>query len=1108
MPAAIGAAIAAVIAEITMAKIVSFIALTAISSILQNQQARRQREAALEAKIATLKDAQVTVRVATEPRKVPYGRVRLGGLVPFVQSSGDDKRFMHVVIVLAGCQIDAVEKVYFNEFDVTPDIDGVISGTQFRQRKPAQRTWNGTAGLSTSASPGEVLLPETPLSIDSVTQAVTADNGEVTYELLTGWGLSGSIITGLPPGMPVAINYQINTGIARAKIRYHLGAPDQAADPDLMAACPDEWAANHRLRGCAYLYIAFEFDSDVYQSGLPNVTAVIRGKRCYDPRDGVTRWTQNPALIARDWRTERLGMDLPASSIDDDWVIAAANRCDELVEVAAGEFQPRYACDCVLEASREIADDYMDAIVETMAGGQCNSAGLWRVWAGGFRAPEMRLGVDDVRAVHEYAAVPSADNLFNTVKGTFVDAERGYQSASFAEVSEAQYVAADGAKITAEQPWKFTTDKHRALRLSKIRIRAARGGTLSCTTGLAAWRLLPGEMVYINLPYLNLINALMIVDSMSRDNTAQIVKLQLRHLPASVWNWDYRQQEVIDREVEARIPDVSQVAPPASVVVQSGPDFAVVAADGSVVNRLRVTWSAPVDQLAISTELEWKDAGEDQFRARADVLAGQTSWFLGPVRAGQHYIVRLRHRNVAGRVSAWEVLGHTASDAQGAPASVLNLSSDSGSNIAPGSVMRVRWQRPLLADRYVVEVRADSAVRRTRTVYGEEFAYSWEDAKADGGPWRSITIEVQAANASAVSAAKASLTLQNLAPAQPTVQIIEGIQSLVVRTGRPGDTDFAGMLVWGSATSGFTPGPANLLYDGPDVNFVLADVSAQMYFRVAHYDSFGKSDTGAGLNLSVQASGIPSPAGGIRVYTTGSAPSISDPDHPEVWYNSTLGTMMMEIGGVYVDVRDGQMLYNGTVAANKVYAASLSAISANLGTVTSGRYEVDAAGWIRGGQTSFANGTGFFMGFQSGKYVLSIGQSGGAQFTWDGTKLEVRGASGQLLISTDSGVQIPNASITLAKIDLATIGSLSALSANIGTITSGRLQSVDGRNYLDLDAVSAQPFLRVRDTSMVDKAIIRADGTTKFANNVASGNWTGSVVMETSTPPFDGGGAP
>src|SRR3990167_4729455 len=42
---------------------------------------------------------------------------------------------------------------------------------------------------------------------------------------------------------------------------------------------------------------------------------------------------------------------------------------------------------------------------------------------------------------------------------------------------------------------------------------------------------------------------------------------------------------------------------------------------------------------------------------------------------------------------------------------------------------------------------------------------------------------------------------------------------------------------------------------------------------------------------------------------------------------------------------------------------------------------------LKGGQTKYNTGTGFFLGNESGTYVLSIGNPSGNYLTWDGTTL-------------------------------------------------------------------------------------------------------------------------
>ena len=68
---------------------------------------------------------------------------------------------------------------------------------------------------------------------------------------------------------------------------------------------------------------------------------------------------------------------------------------------------------------------------------------------------------------------------------------------------------------------------------------------------------------------------------------------------------------------------------------------------------------------------------------------------------------------------------------------------------------------------------------------------------------------------------------------------------------------------------------------------------------------------------------------------------------------------------------------------------SLSAITANLGSITGGTITLSSTGWIKGGQTAYATGTGFFFGYSSG-YKLSIGSST-KSLKWDGTNLILTG---------------------------------------------------------------------------------------------------------------------
>jgi hypothetical protein len=93
------------------------------------------------------------------------------------------------------------------------------------------------------------------------------------------------------------------------RIKKHLGTTAQTADSDLVAESASLWTANHRLRGIAYVYVRLQFDQNVFPNGIPNIKAVVKGKKVYDPRDGTTAWSDNWALCVRDYLTASYGLE-------------------------------------------------------------------------------------------------------------------------------------------------------------------------------------------------------------------------------------------------------------------------------------------------------------------------------------------------------------------------------------------------------------------------------------------------------------------------------------------------------------------------------------------------------------------------------------------------------------------------------------------------------------------------------------------------------------------------------------------------------------------------------------------------------------------------------
>ena len=108
------------------------------------------------------------------------------------------------------------------------------------------------------------------------------------------------------------------------------------------------------------------------------------------------------------------------------------------------------------------------------------------------------------------------------------------------------------------------------------------------------------------------------------------------------------------------------------------------------------------------------------------------------------------------------------------------------------------------------------------------------------------------------------------------------------------------------------------------------------------------------------------------------------------------------------------------VGTNATFTGALNATSGWIGSATALVYEsqginTGVTGFIRGGQTSYNTGTGYFLGYDIDKYKLSIGDTTtGNYLTWDGTDLIVNdsilsnntffgdGNDGDVTISSDT----------------------------------------------------------------------------------------------------------
>ena len=214
-------------------------------------------------------------------------------------------------------------------------------------------------------------------------------------------------------------------------IKEHLGTSTQAADSDLVSNVSG-WTGNHRLRGIAYLYVKLTYDTDAFPNGVPEVSAVIKGKKVYDPRNTTTAWSDNPALCVRDYLTATgYGLGEATANINDTAFITAANICDE-TNTDAGT--TRYTANGAFTTGTT-PQDLLEGLITSMGATLWYTQGAWNVKAAKWTTTVLDLNEDDLRSGISLATRHSRRDNFNTVNGTFRGDESNWQVTDFPPVN-------------------------------------------------------------------------------------------------------------------------------------------------------------------------------------------------------------------------------------------------------------------------------------------------------------------------------------------------------------------------------------------------------------------------------------------------------------------------------------------------------------------------------------------------------------------------------------------------------------------------------------------------------------------------------------------------
>lgn len=451
--------------------------------------------------------------------------------------------------------------------------------------------------------------------------------------------------------VPLDANGNASSGqyAGKARLLFKTGTDDQSAFSELVSASAGKWTSEHRVRGRALIYARLEFDQAVYYNGIPNISALVRGKKVYDPRSDTTVWSANPALCVADYITNSsfgLAADYE-NEINESALIAAANICDEDVAKVGGGVENRYECHGNFVTSSK-PEDVINQLVASMAGKCIWSGGVWRIVAGAYYTPTLNFDENDLIGGFRLQTLVSRRESFNGVKGVFLSPENKYIISDFPAVTSATYVAQDNGEEnikSIELPW--TTSVSMAQRLAKIELlRARQQITVSMPMRLAALKANVGDVITISNTRLGWSSkAFEVTSAQLTFGEVLGVDLELREVASNVYDWSTDEESPYDAAPNTNLPSVTSVTAPKitvsdeiDLVLETVVTNLIVEVEGADVFQDRYEV-----QIKLSTESSWFNLGQG---------SGNIFKFSGAVD-GQTYNVRARVINILGIASSW-----------------------------------------------------------------------------------------------------------------------------------------------------------------------------------------------------------------------------------------------------------------------------------------------------------------------------------------------------------------------------------------------------------------------------------------------------------------------
>lgn len=608
------------------------------------------------------------VRQPITPWAFCYGETAKSGPITYVESTNNNT-YLHMVITLCSHSCEDITAVYFNEIPIYLDqLDAngnVTSGTYANHARikfnkgtvgsqPFPDLTSESNGLWTNAHRQEgrskvyVRLKFNRDVYNGVPSIKVRMKGKKVYDPR----VAANIWTQNPT--LIILDYLI-TAVAEGGVGAIYGDFDET---NLIAA------ANTCEEIVDTLEVSNEVDSIetsddllVLDSEDGDILTIRTGDRVKltttgTAPSGITAGSNYYAIIVREKANSVRNTALKFASSYSDSLEGTATAISDSgsgthTVIKTGE--PRYTCNGVVVTDKppiEILEDLRSCI----AGRIIPIGGKWFIVPGEYLTPTISFDEDNFAGPIKVTTKHSRREKFNAVKGLYVTPATNDQTTNYPPVTNSVFETEDGNyRVFTELDLPFTDRPGTAQRIAKIELfRHRREITAEISLNLTGMQVQAGDFVMLSNTRLGWVNKIFeaLTWRLEVKEEGLVIVMTLREVDSNVFDWDYSTDEqVVQPAPTSNLPTIGQPQPPTGLMLDSGENQLFVRSDGSVITRLKVSWTSPDDAFVTSggrIEIQYKQSTNSDWNTWGNVPGEVTFTHILDVKDGVDYDVRVR----------------------------------------------------------------------------------------------------------------------------------------------------------------------------------------------------------------------------------------------------------------------------------------------------------------------------------------------------------------------------------------------------------------------------------------------------------------------------------